>query len=213
MQLPFFYVKIYWILFKEGHMAKNKGLTFVEKKKVVSKDVIKFILGTLFYCFAAILLGAVLVVAFGMRTSVTGVSMSPTLENGQDILVDRFAYKLLSPSRGDVVCFYPKGNENLHLYIKRVVGLPGETVQIKDGYVYIDGVRLLEDDGYDLIEDPGIAEVELKLNSSEYFVLGDDRNNSEDSRTGNIGAVSKENMLGKAWFKFTKDENTFGLVK
>lgn len=195
-------------------MSKSnyRGLSFVEKKRKISKDLIREILSTLFFCFAAIMLGVVLVIAFGMKISVIGASMQPCLSNGQEVLVDRFTFKMLNPSRFDVVCFYPKGNENSHMYIKRVIGLPGETLQVKDGYVYVDGIRLL-DDSYDLISDPGLAEAEFVLGEGEYFVLGDNRNNSEDSRNGNIGAVHKDTMIGKVWYKFSLGENSFGFVK
>ena len=192
---------------------RQKGLSFVEKKKRVSSELVKDILGTLFYCFAAILLGVVIVVAFGMRLSVIGISMSPSLDNGQVVLVDRFSLRLLNPQREDVVCFYPKGNENSHLYVKRIIGLPGETVQIKDGYVYVNGVRLLENEVFDKIEEPGLAQTEFVLKEGEYFVLGDNRNNSEDSRNGNIGAVTEETMVGKVWFKLKTDNNGMGFVK
>lgn len=191
---------------------RNSGLSFVSRKKVVSKDLVSEILSTIFFCFAAVLLGVVLVVAFGLKTSVIGSSMMPELNNGQEVLIDRFVIKLLNPSRYDVVCFYPKGNENSHLYVKRVIGLPGETIQIKDGYVYADGIRLL-DDTHDLIWDAGLAEAEFKLEENEYFVLGDNRNNSEDSRNANIGAVNKDTMVGKVWYKFSKDDNSFGFVE
>lgn len=191
---------------------RNSGLSFVSRKKVVSKDLVSEILSTIFFCFAAVLLGVVLVVAFGLKTSVIGSSMMPELNNGQEVLIDRFVFKLLNPSRYDVVCFYPKGNENSHLYVKRVIGLPGETIQIKDGYVYADGIRLL-DDTHDLIWDAGLAEAEFKLEENEYFVLGDNRNNSEDSRNANIGAVNKDTMVGKVWYKFSKDDNSFGFVE
>jgi len=193
-------------------MAKYKGLSFAQKKKRVSKELVREILGTLFYCFAAALLAIALVLAFGMKTSVIGNSMENSLVDGQEVLIDRFVFKLLSPDRYDIVCFYPRGNEHSHLYIKRVIGLPGETVVIRDGYVYIDGVRLIEPVEYDIIEDPGLAEVEFKLGQDEYFVLGDNRNNSEDSRLGNIGAVNKSTMVGKVWYKLSKDESSFGFV-
>jgi len=195
-------------------MARNKGFTFIEKKKKFSIEKFRDILGTVFFCIAAILLAVVLVVSFGMRVTMIGSSMLPTLNNGQVVLVDRFLFKLSHPNRNDIVCFYPKGNENTHIYIKRVVGLPGETIQIKDGYVYVNGVRLLEDESFDLIEDPGLFEVEFKMGEDEYFVLGDNRNNSEDSRIGNIGAVSSDYMVGKAWYKLSiGNGNDFGFIK
>ena len=193
------------------NMKKYRDLSFREKKKIVSGELIKDILGTLFFCFAAALLGVVLVIAFGMRTPAIGYSMTPTLVNSQKVLIDRFVFKLLPPSRFDVVCFYPKGNENSHLYIKRIVGLPGELVEIKDGHVYIDGARLI-DDNFGTISDPGLAEAPFLLGEGEYFVLGDNRDNSEDSRNGNIGAVHIDTMVGKAWFKFSCNGNTFGFV-
>lgn len=124
-------------------MARHKGLTFYEKKKRISKEMIREIFALLFYCFAAILLAFVIVFLVGMKVSVIGVSMEPALHNGQEVLVNRFLYKLFSPERGDIVVFLPNGNKNSHYYLKRVIGLPGETVQIIGGYVYING-ELLE---------------------------------------------------------------------
>ncbi len=194
-------------------MAKHKGLTFYEKKKRISKAMVHEILVTLFYCFAAVLLAFVIVFLVGMKISVIGVSMEPALYNGQEVLVNRFVYKLLAPNRGDIVVFLPNGNQNSHYYLKRVVGLPGEHVQIIGGYVYIDGAPLEENDVYDKISDPGIAENEIVLGSDEYFVLGDNRNNSEDSRSGNIGPVSRDTITGKAWFHLGCEEDSLGLVE
>lgn len=194
-------------------MNKYKGLTFAENKKRISKDTVRDTIITLFYSLVAMIFGIVLVLSFGIRVSNIGTSMLPTLDNGQVVLIDKFMFSLASPKRNDIVCFYPKGNENSHIYIKRVIGLPGETIQIKEGYVYIDGVRLLEDESFDKILDAGLFEVEFKMGENEYFVLGDNRNNSEDSRIGNIGAVTKDTMIGKVWFKFTKDDNKLGFVK
>ncbi|MBQ8596692.1 MAG: signal peptidase I [Lachnospiraceae bacterium] len=194
-------------------MARYKGLSFYEKKKKISKEMIREIFDTIFSCFTAVLIAFVLVFSFGMKISVIGVSMEPELYNGQEVLVDRFSYKLLSPKRGDIVAFLPNGNKNSHYYLKRVVGLPGETVQIIGGYVYVDGVLLEEDESYDKIADPGIAETQITLGTDEYFVLGDNRNNSEDSRSGNIGAVKKDNITGKAWFHLGCEEATMDFVK
>ncbi len=192
-------------------MARKKGLTFYEKEKKINKSTIHEILSTLFYCGVAVLLAFVLVFSVGMKISMVGVSMEPALYNGQEVLINRFVYKITSPKRGDVIAFLPNGNQNSHYYLKRIVGLPGEKVQIIDGYVYINGERLPEDE-YDKMADYGIAGNEVQLGSDEYFVLGDNRNMSEDSRSGNIGAVKKDTIAGKAWFHLSCDEEGTGFV-
>ena len=194
-------------------MAKHKGLTFYEKKKRISREMIRDIFSTLFCCFAAVLVAFVVVFSMGMKISVIGVSMEPALYNGNEVLVNRFLYKMMSPGRGDVIVFLPNGNPNSHYYLKRVVGLPGEKIQILNGYVYINGELLEEDESYDIIADPGIAETEITLESDEYFVLGDNRNASEDSRSGNIGPVRKDTITGKAWFYLGDSLRNMGFVK
>ena len=194
-------------------MARRKGLTFYEKKKWISREMIRDIFSTLFCCFAAVLVAFVLVFSMGMKISVIGVSMEPVLYSGYELLVNRFLYKMMSPQRGDVIVFLPNGNPNSHYYLKRVVGLPGEKIQIVGGYVYIDGELLEEDESYDMIADAGIAETEITLESDEYFVLGDNRNASEDSRSGNIGPVRRDTITGKAWFYLGDTLKDMGFVK
>lgn len=194
-------------------MARHKGLTFYQKKKRLNTKVITDILEMIVGSFAAIFLAFVIVFSIGMRTSVIGDSMEPTLYNSQEILMNRVIYKLSAPRRNDVVVFLPNGNENSHYYVKRVIGLPGETVQIKEGKVYIDGIMLNEDEALDQMIDAGIAQNELTLAADEYFVLGDNRNSSEDSRSGNIGAVKKENIIGKAWFHMASENESMGLIE
>ena len=192
-------------------MARKKGLTFYEKEKKINKSTIHEILSTLFYCGVAVFLAFVLVFSVGMKISMVGVSLEPALYNGQEVLINRFIYKITSPKRGDVIAFLPNGNQNSHYYLKRIVGLPGESIQIIDGYVYINGERVPEDE-YDKMADYGIAGNEIQLGSDEYFVLGDNRNMSEDSRSGNIGAVKKDTIAGKVWFHLSCDEEGTGFV-
>ena len=196
---------------EENGMARKKGLTFYEKEKKINKSTIHEILSTLFYCGVAIFLAFVLGFSVGMKISMVGVSMEPALYNGQEVLINRFIYKITSPKRGDVIAFLPNGNQNSHYYLKRIVGLPGESIQIIDGYVYINGERVPEDE-YDKMADYGIAGNEIQLGSDEYFVLGDNRNMSEDSRSGNIGAVKKDTIAGKVWFHLSCDEEGTGFV-
>lgn len=148
---------------------------------------------------------------FGQRVSTVGDSMSPVLRNGDAVLVNRIVYNATTPKRGDVIVFKPKGNENDHYYIKRIVGLPGETIEIIENRVYIDGERLEEDYETTNIDDVGVVDEKLKLAGDEYFVLGDNREQSEDSRDADVGNVKREYIYGKAWFVITPGDE-FGFV-
>ena len=198
---------------EDQSVARRKGLTFYQKKKKLNPNIIKDIFEMIVGGMIVIFLAFVIVYSVGMKTSVVGDSMEPVLYNGQEILMNRVIYRLSSPKRGDVIVFLPNGNQNSHFYVKRVVGLPGETIQIQDGSVYVDGFLLDEDDMFDKIIDAGIAENELKLAVDEFFVLGDNRNSSEDSRSGNIGAVKKDTIIGKAWFKLATEWELMGLIE
>ena len=126
--------------------------------------------------------------------------MSPTLKDKENLILDKISYRFRDPERYEIVVFPPKYKENTY-YIKRVIGLPGETVQIRDGDVYIDGMRLEEDGAYGKINDPGLAAEPFLLGEEEYFVLGDNRNDSIDSREPEVGAVRREDILGRAFFR------------
>ncbi len=149
------------------------------------------------------IIAATLVYFFGMRTTNQGQSMSPTLEAGDKVLIDRFVYMFKNPEAGDLIVFLPNGNEKSHYYIKRVVGTPGDTVQIKNGKVYVNGEEFEEEIEVSKIENAELAEDEIKLAKDEYFVLGDNRNNSEDSRHVGIGNIKDDYIIGKAWFNAT----------
>ena len=194
-------------------MSRRKGLSFYRKKKKISSAALREIAQWFFLVFTAVLIAAVLVFSVGMRTSVIGVSMEPGLYNGQEILINHLIYKFINPKRGDVVVFLPNGNQNTHYYVKRVVGLPGETIQIRDEKLYINGVLAEEDESYDKMADAGIAENEITLGIDEYFVLGDNRNNSEDSRSGNIGPIKRDDITGKAWFHMASSGSGMGFIK
>ena len=136
----------------------------------------------------------------GQRTEVEGMSMSPTLKDKENLILDKISYRFRDPERYEIVVFPPKYKENTY-YIKRVIGLPGETVQIRNGEVYIDGMRLEGDEAYGEIKDPGLAAEPFLLGEEEYFVLGDNRNDSIDSREPEVGAVRREDILGRAFFR------------
>ena len=160
----------------------------------------------------ACLLAYMCVWYFGQRVSTVGDSMNPVLKNGDVVLVNRVVYNAKRPKRGDIIVFKPKGNENSHYYIKRIIGLPGETVEILENRIYIDGEKLEEAYETTDIHDVGIVSGEMKLGDDEYFVLGDDRENSEDSRTADIGNVKRAYIYGKPWFILSPSED-FGFIK
>lgn len=192
-------------------MARRKGLTFYQKKKKISASLMKECMSYLFLVLASVLVAFVLVFSIGMKTSVIGVSMEPALYNGQEILVNRFLYKLLKPQAGDIVVFLPGGNQNSHYYVKRVAAEPGDTVVIREGILYVNDIPYTHTE-LDKIADPGILENELTLETDEYFVIGDNINNSEDSRSGNIGPVKRDSIIGKVWFHMASSGSGMGFV-
>ena len=124
--------------------------------------------------------------------------MMNTLNDGENLLVEKVSYRFSDPGRFDVIVFYPHGRDSADYYIKRIIGLPGETVQIKGKDIYIDGEKLEENFGKDPITEPGMAEDPIKLGEDEFFVLGDNRTVSEDSRYEEVGPVKRENIEGRA---------------
>lgn len=133
-----------------------------------------------------------------VKTSVSGVSMEPTLREGQVVIVNKFEYHFKMPKRNDVIVYKQSNKEHSYFELKRVIGLPGETVKIKNGVVYINDEVIKEKVKTDIIQNGGLAEEGVKLDDNEYFVLGDNRNDSEDSRFASVGNVLKNEILGKA---------------
>ena len=164
----------------------------------------------IFGIIVAVFIAAVLVFFLGMSTHVVGVSMEPTLYNEQQIFINRFLYILSTPKQGDVVVFLPNGNENAHYYVKRVIAVPGDTLRIEDGVMYVNG---LESEWItEKILEPGIAENGLTLENGEYFCMGDNPNNSEDSRSANIGPVNETDIVGKVWLHMKSSSEGIGFV-
>ena len=189
-----------------------KGLSFRRRKKRISMVALQ---GAILWIGEVVLafgLACILVYFFGMTLSNVGQSMEPGIYSGDKVLVNRLAYRLKAPSYGDLVVFKPNGNENAHYHIKRVVGRPGDTLTIESGRVFIDGELLEEKVLTEKIEDAGVAEGGITLGTDEYFVLGDNRNNSEDSRSADIGMVRREDILGEAWFIISPRER-FGWLQ
>lgn len=135
----------------------------------------------------------------GTHTMVEGTSMEGALHNGDYLLVDKLSYNLGKPKRFDIIIF-PYNEETY--YIKRIIGMPGETIRIVEGKIYINGEELLESYGAEPMLDGGLAAEEFMIGAEEYFVLGDNRNHSTDSRSENVGTIKEEKIVGKAFFRF-----------
>ncbi|MDO5407268.1 MAG: signal peptidase I [Eubacteriales bacterium] len=136
--------------------------------------------------------------SFGTQVTVTGQSMVPLLNSGDVVLVNRLAYDLGKPDRMDVVVFEREDNKT---NVKRVIGIPGDVVQIRDGILYVNDQRVEQTDGLDQVSLAGLAEDPIELGEKEYFLLGDNRDSSEDSRFANVGNVKEKQIMGKVWLR------------
>ena len=174
--------------------------------------MLRTILGYILYILVIIGLTWMIVTFVGQRTRVSGQSMETTLQDGDNLIVDKISYRFHDPSRYDIIVFPYKYEVNT-FYIKRIIGLPGETVQVKDGYTYINGKKLTSDIyGREVMDEPGIAEEPIKLGSDEYFVLGDNRNHSQDSRDPYVGVLKRSDLMGRAFVRIYP-LNKFGVIK
>lgn len=190
---------------------RNNGLNFRRRKTQVNTSHISEVVGYVFGIVAAIALALFIVSNWGIKTSVIGSSMEPYLYNGQNIYISKLSYLISKPRSGDIIVFLPNGNKNTHFYIKRVVGVPGDVVEFRNGRLYVNDIEEVNPK-IDKAQEAGIAENAITLGVDEYFVLGDNRNNGEDSRSGNIGPVKFELIEGRAWFKTTKEDSIAGLI-
>ncbi len=170
------------------------------RKSRITNSILREVLNTSVYLLS-VLVAAYLIVHFiGQRTEVIGSSMERTLSNGDNLIMDKISYRFRNPDRFDIVVF-PYRYDNSK-YIKRVIGLPGETVQITtEGDILINGEKLTEYYGREIIVDPGRAIEPVTLGEDEYFVLGDNRNNSRDSRWEDVGNIKKSDIIGRAFFR------------
>ena len=187
----------------------NVPLHFAREKTGVNRLNVRGIVVWAVEILIVCMLAVFLVAAFGQRVSTAGDSMSPALKNGDVLLINRAAYHIKSPARGDIVAF--RQEDNGHYSVKRIVGLPGETVQIADGKVLIDGEEMAKDIYVSDIEYAGEAVQPVELGDDEYFVIGDNHAASDDSRLPGIGSISRTEIYGQAWFIVSPFED-FGFI-
>lgn len=185
----------------------------LDKEKTEEKEysLKREIISTVLYLLAVVALTFLFVQFVGQRTHVNGDSMNVTLEDGDNLIVDKLSYRFTDPERFDIIVFPYKYQEKTY-YIKRIIGMPGETVQIIDGMVYIDGEMLDETYGKEVMQYSGVASDPITLGEDEYFVLGDNRNNSSDSRDPSVGNIQKDQIIGKAFIRIWP-LNKFGILK
>ncbi len=156
-----------------------------------------------FPMIVSVILALLVTQIFGNAIIVKGDSMSPTYEQGDIVFINKFSYRFKNPERNDIIVFNVNtlNTEDLdakpHYTLSRIVGMPGETIQVKDGVLYIDGKEVKNSYIKEEILQPGVEREAVKLRQNEYFVLGDNCNYSQDSRFSNVGNIKKDAMLGK----------------
>lgn len=170
-----------------------------EKGKKALKEIASFAL----YIIIILAVTYLVIHYVGQRTEVSGESMENTLDNRDNLIVDKITYRFRDPERFDIIVFPFKLQENTY-YIKRIIGMPGETVRIdENGIIYINGEELIESYGREVIraDKLGLAANEIVLGEDEYFVMGDNRNHSSDSRDPSVGNIKREDIIGRAWLR------------
>lgn len=174
-------------------------------------NVMRELLGMLVYVGIVLAITFLIITFVGQRTHVSGESMENTLDDGDQLIVDKLTYRFHDPERFDIIVFPFRYKDNTY-YIKRIIGLPGETVQIADGEIYINGEVLEESYGREVMQDAGLAAEPITLGDDVYFVLGDNRNYSSDSRDPSVALIHRKEIIGRAWLRIWPLDS-FGILK
>ncbi len=193
------------------NMSNGESVNPIKENEETNTSRLKNVVSTIVWILVMLLAVFLIIEFVGQRTQVSGRSMEPTLHDGDNLIVDKISYRFRDPERFDIIVF-PYQYEDHTYYIKRIIGLPGETVQIVDGKIYINGEVLEENYGKEVIEDPGRAAEPIVLGDDEYFVLGDNRNNSSDSRVEKVGNIKRSDIIGRAWVRIWPLDS-FGVLK
>lgn len=189
-------------------MARKDRQEEIEEEK---PNVMRELLGMLVYVGIVLAITFLIITFVGQRTHVSGESMENTLDDGDQLIVDKLTYRFHDPERFDIIVFPFRYKDNTY-YIKRIIGLPGETVQIVDGEIYINDELLEESYGREVMQDAGLAAEPITLGDDEYFVLGDNRNYSSDSRDPSVALIHRKEIIGRAWLRIWP-LNSFGILK
>lgn len=177
-----------------------------------AKSILKEILSTSVYLLLVLCAAYLIVTYVGQRTQVSGGSMESTLSDEDHLIVDKISYRFKDPERFDIIVF-PFQYDKETYYIKRIIGMPGETVRIDaEGNIYINDEILEENYGREVIQNPGRASEPIELGDDEYFVMGDNRNNSSDSRDPSVGNIHRKDIIGRAFIRIWP-LSKFGILK
>ena len=165
------------------------------------KNILKEILSTSIYILCVLILTYLIIHFVGQRTEVIGSSMEPTLQSADNLIVEKITYRFRDPQRYDIIVFPYKYLKKTY-YIKRIIGLPGEKVYIdSEGNIYINDELLEESYGKETILNAGLASTPITLGDDEYFVMGDNRNDSQDSRDPSVANIKRDDIIGRAWVR------------
>lgn len=170
------------------------------KKANVQDGILKDIADLLLYIGGVIVAVLFIYHFIGQQVEVNGSSMESTLSNEDRLVLEKITYRFKDPERFDIIVFRPYKDQKDLYYIKRIIGLPGETIQIIDDAIYINDELLEEDYGREPMLDSGAAAEPIELGEDEYFVLGDNRNDSTDSRF-EVGIVERSSVMGRTFAK------------
>ncbi len=183
----------------------NEAVRKLEDEKIRSR------LTLVFELVLAVVFGILVAIVLFSTVTMSENSMEPTISVGDRFLVNKASIRIGDVERGDIVVFRTNGNDDAALHISRVIGLPGETIQIINGRIYIDDELYSETLSFEMIKNPGLAGEEVDLGMGEYFVLGDNRNNSDDSRFSDVGKILKKYLVGTLWFQIAPLKDIGGM--
>lgn len=191
-------------------MAKAVESTPIKKKSRMGKKT-RYVMVWLIQILVVLFLAAAVAYGFFGTVVMQENSMEPTIHANDHLRINRAAYLTGTPEREDVIAFYKSDSNTGSIQVKRVIGLPGDRIQIKDGLILINGEIYIESEEYTKMNNAGLASSEIILKKGEYFVLGDNRNNSEDSRFIDMGNIKEENIIGRVWV-ITSPWSRFGFL-
>lgn len=191
-------------------LRENRAVA--EAREKLENDKVRYVMRLLFEIAVTLAFAALVAIVMFQSVTMQESAMEPTVSVGDKFFMNRAVYQLSDPKRGDIIVFKTNASDDAALHIRRIIGLPGETIQISGGQILIDGKTYREGKDFPAISNPGAAQNPITLESNEYFVLGDNRNNSEDSRYGDIGLVKKRYIVGKLWFTVSPMKK-FGFMK